>query len=107
MDDQREPLVHQELSENDLEMLHQEFLKNPKSTQLKFNYAWGLVNSNSKQHFTTAVGLFTEIYNESASRRREVIHFLLNQSVCTSWGLQNTNLEIIENLENIWILCFK
>jgi hypothetical protein len=80
--DQKEPLVSHELSENDLEMLHQELLKNPSSTQLKFNYAWGLVNSNSKEHFATAVGLFNEIYNDSPSRRREVSLPVLNLSVC-------------------------
>jgi Fis1 N-terminal tetratricopeptide repeat len=76
--DQKEPLVSHELSENDLEMLHQEFLKNPSSTQLKFNFAWGLVNSTSKDNFATAIALFNEIYNDSPSRRREVPLSLLS-----------------------------
>jgi hypothetical protein len=71
--EQTKLLVSHELSDYDLEMLHQELLKNPASTQLKFNYAWGLVNSNSKRHFSTAIGLFNEIYAESPSRRREVL----------------------------------
>lgn len=44
--------------------------------QTKFNYAWGLVKSNSRNEQQTGVRLLSEIFRVSPERRRECLYYL-------------------------------
>ncbi|KAJ2778346.1 mitochondrial membrane protein [Coemansia javaensis] len=44
--------------------------------QTKFNYAWGLIKSDSKQEQRRGVAMMHEIHNEHAERRRECLYYL-------------------------------
>ncbi|KAH6659647.1 mitochondria fission 1 protein [Truncatella angustata] len=44
--------------------------------QTKFNYAWGLVKSDSRNDQQTGVRLLSEIFRVSPERRRECLYYL-------------------------------
>jgi len=44
--------------------------------QTKFNYAWGLIKSNSRQEQQEGVRLLSEIFRNSPERRRECLYYL-------------------------------
>ncbi|CAE6417556.1 unnamed protein product [Rhizoctonia solani] len=46
------------------------------SVQTKFNYSWGLVKSQRRDHQVEGVQLLLEIYRAEASRRRECLYYL-------------------------------
>ncbi|CUA78157.1 Mitochondria fission 1 protein [Aspergillus oryzae RIB40] [Rhizoctonia solani] len=46
------------------------------SVQTKFNYAWGLVKSQRREHQVEGVQLLLEIYRAEAARRRECLYYL-------------------------------
>ncbi|KKK17952.1 hypothetical protein AOCH_004438, partial [Aspergillus ochraceoroseus] len=44
--------------------------------QTKFNYAWGLIKSNSRSEQQEGVRLLSEIFRASPERRRECLYYL-------------------------------
>ncbi|KAJ3196294.1 mitochondrial membrane protein [Irineochytrium annulatum] len=44
--------------------------------QTKFDYAWGLVRSNTKADQELGIVLLNEIYRENPTRRRECLYYL-------------------------------
>ena len=46
------------------------------SLQTKFNYAWGLIKSNSRPEQQEGVRLLSEIFRASPDRRRECLYYL-------------------------------
>ncbi|KAI9321598.1 hypothetical protein BX666DRAFT_1851114, partial [Dichotomocladium elegans] len=44
--------------------------------QTKFNYAWGLIKSKSRDQIGQGITLLTEIYTDSPERRRECLYYL-------------------------------
>ncbi|OQN95310.1 Mitochondria fission 1 protein [Cryoendolithus antarcticus] len=46
------------------------------SLQTKFNYAWGLIKSSTRQDQQDGVRLLSEIFRASPDRRRECLYYL-------------------------------
>jgi len=44
--------------------------------QTKFNYAWGLIKSNTRTEQQEGVRLFTDIFKTTPERRRECLYYL-------------------------------
>lgn len=70
-----------ELSGAELKILEESYKRAAASrskvpSQIKFNYAWGLVRSKSKQDKEKGIELFEDIYDEDLERRRECIYYL-------------------------------
>ncbi|KAG5440179.1 hypothetical protein PCANB_001748 [Pneumocystis canis] len=66
------------LKPHDLEVLKRQYQREWPfvSTQTKFNYAWGLVKSQTRSEQQDGVKLLSEIYRESPERRRECLYYL-------------------------------
>jgi len=62
----------------ELQVLRAQFEKEGEyvSLQTKFNYAWGLIKSNSRQEQQEGVRLLSEIFRASPDRRRECLYYL-------------------------------
>ncbi|CAO1619751.1 unnamed protein product [Jaminaea pallidilutea] len=73
--DAETPLTPAELSV--LEAQYQkELASGHASTQSRFNLAWGLVKSRSRDDTARGIGLLTEIYRSDPPRRRECLYYL-------------------------------
>ncbi|KAH0565201.1 mitochondrial membrane protein [Trichoglossum hirsutum] len=66
------------LKPDELKVLRSQFEKEGEyvSVQTKFNYAWGLIKSSSRQDQQTGVRLLSEIFRSSPERRRECLYYL-------------------------------
>ncbi|KAI0099960.1 mitochondria fission 1 protein [Nemania sp. FL0031] len=66
------------LRDDELQVLRAQYEKEGDmvGVQTKFNYAWGLVKSNSRNHQQTGVRLLSEIFRLSPERRRECLYYL-------------------------------
>jgi len=66
------------LSHDELEVLRKQYLRDGQyaTVQTKFNYAWGLIKSSRSKDQQEGVRLLSEIYRESAERRRECLYYL-------------------------------
>ncbi|KAL2114764.1 hypothetical protein VUR80DRAFT_74 [Thermomyces stellatus] len=66
------------LSESELRVLRDQYEKegDMASIQTKFNYAWGLVKSNSRADQQLGVRLLSDIFRASPERRRECLYYL-------------------------------
>ncbi|KAH6916172.1 mitochondrial fission 1 protein [Coprinopsis sp. MPI-PUGE-AT-0042] len=68
------------LTYDELEVLRLQYYKElgqaHVTTQTKFNYAWGLVKSQLREHQVEGVRLLQEIYRAEPTRRRECLYYL-------------------------------
>ncbi|KAI0470191.1 mitochondria fission 1 protein [Xylaria cf. heliscus] len=66
------------LREEELQVLRAQYEKEGEmvGVQTKFNYAWGLVKSNSRNNQQTGVRLLSEIFRVAPERRRECLYYL-------------------------------
>ncbi|KAI0516733.1 mitochondria fission 1 protein [Xylaria bambusicola] len=66
------------LREEELQVLRAQYEKEGDmvGVQTKFNYAWGLVKSNSRNNQQTGVRLLSEIFRVAPERRRECLYYL-------------------------------
>ncbi|PKS09227.1 hypothetical protein jhhlp_003841 [Lomentospora prolificans] len=66
------------LKESELRVLRDQFEKEGEmvSVQTKFNYAWGLVKSNSRADQQLGVRLLSDIFRVAPERRRECLYYL-------------------------------
>ncbi|KAI1304556.1 mitochondria fission 1 protein [Xylaria venustula] len=66
------------LREDELQVLRAQYEKEGDmvGVQTKFNYAWGLVKSNSRNNQQTGVRLLSEIFRVAPERRRECLYYL-------------------------------
>ncbi|KAK8119537.1 mitochondrial fission 1 protein [Apiospora kogelbergensis] len=66
------------LKPDELQVLRSQYEKEGDmvGVQTKFNYAWGLVKSNSRNDQQTGVQLLSEIFRVSPERRRECLYYL-------------------------------
>ncbi|KAI1119447.1 mitochondria fission 1 protein [Nemania sp. NC0429] len=66
------------LREEELQVLRAQYEKEGDmvGVQTKFNYAWGLVKSNSRHNQQTGVRLLSEIFRVAPERRRECLYYL-------------------------------
>lgn len=66
------------LKPEELQVLRSQYQKEGEfvSVQTRFNYAWGLIKSNSRQEQQTGVQLLSDIYRDSPERRRECLYYL-------------------------------
>ncbi|KAI1074986.1 mitochondria fission 1 protein [Whalleya microplaca] len=66
------------LKASELQVLRDQYEKEGEmvGVQTKFNYAWGLVKSNSRNEQQTGVRLLSEIFRVAPERRRECLYYL-------------------------------
>ncbi|KAI0147601.1 mitochondria fission 1 protein [Xylariaceae sp. FL1272] len=66
------------LRDDELQVLRAQYEKEGDmvGVQTKFNYAWGLVKSNNRNHQQTGVRLLSEIFRVAPERRRECLYYL-------------------------------
>ncbi|KAI1333083.1 mitochondria fission 1 protein [Xylariaceae sp. FL0255] len=66
------------LRDDELQVLRAQYEKEGDmvGVQTKFNYAWGLVKSNSRNNQQTGVRLLSEIFRVAPERRRECLYYL-------------------------------
>lgn len=66
------------LSVDELQVLKRQYEREGDNVriQTKFNYAWGLIKSQSKREQQLGVSLMHEIYQKSAERKRECLYYL-------------------------------
>ncbi|KAH8167078.1 mitochondria fission 1 protein [Xylaria telfairii] len=66
------------LRDEELQVLRSQYEKEGDmvGVQTKFNYAWGLVKSNSRNNQQTGVRLLSEIFRVAPERRRECLYYL-------------------------------
>ncbi|KAM0810850.1 putative Mitochondria fission 1 protein [Seiridium cardinale] len=66
------------LKPSELQVLRAQYEKEGEmvGVQTKFNYAWGLVKSDSRNDQQTGVRLLSEIFRVSPERRRECLYYL-------------------------------
>ncbi|CAJ2502148.1 Uu.00g050010.m01.CDS01 [Anthostomella pinea] len=66
------------LKPSELKVLRDQYEKEGEmvGVQTKFNYAWGLVKSNSRNDQQLGVQLLSEIFRLSPERRRECLYYL-------------------------------
>jgi len=66
------------LKPEELQVLRSQYEKEGEyvGVQTKFNYAWGLIKSSSRQDQQTGVRLLSEIFRTSPERRRECLYYL-------------------------------
>ncbi|SPO00140.1 probable Mitochondria fission 1 protein [Cephalotrichum gorgonifer] len=66
------------LNDSELRVLRDQYEKegDMTSVQTKFNYAWGLVKSNSRADQQLGVRLLSDIFRASPERRRECLYYL-------------------------------
>ncbi|KAH8681327.1 hypothetical protein BX600DRAFT_505033 [Xylariales sp. PMI_506] len=66
------------LKPSELQVLRAQYEKEGEmvGVQTKFNYAWGLVKSNSRNDQQLGVRLLSEIFRVSPERRRECLYYL-------------------------------
>ncbi|KAI8635215.1 mitochondria fission 1 protein [Xylariaceae sp. FL1651] len=66
------------LREEELQVLRAQYEKEGDmvGVQTKFNYAWGLVKSNTRNNQQTGVRLLSEIFRVAPERRRECLYYL-------------------------------
>jgi len=66
------------LKPEELQVLQSQYEKEGEyvGVQTKFNYAWGLIKSSSRQDQQTGVRLLSEIFRTSPERRRECLYYL-------------------------------
>jgi len=68
------------LSYDELQVLRlqyqKEYSQSHVTVQTKFNYAWGLIKSPTRENQVEGVGLLQEIYRSEPTRRRECLYYL-------------------------------
>ncbi|RYP06216.1 hypothetical protein DL770_002183 [Monosporascus sp. CRB-9-2] len=66
------------LKPSELQVLRAQYEKEGEmvGVQTKFNYAWGLVKSNSRNDQQEGVRLLSDIFRASPERRRECLYYL-------------------------------
>nr|OQO17475.1 Mitochondria fission 1 protein [Rachicladosporium sp. CCFEE 5018] len=66
------------LKDSELAVLRSQYEKEDPypSLQTKFNYAWGLIKSSTRQDQQDGVRLLSEIFRASPDRRRECLYYL-------------------------------
>ncbi|RYP55049.1 hypothetical protein DL768_000365 [Monosporascus sp. mg162] len=66
------------LKPSELQVLRAQYEKEGEmvGVQTKFNYAWGLVKSNSRNDQQEGVRLLSDIFRASLERRRECLYYL-------------------------------
>ncbi|KHN97921.1 Tetratricopeptide repeat 11 Fission 1 protein [Metarhizium album ARSEF 1941] len=69
---------HRPLTPSELHVLRAQYEKEGDmvGVQTKFNYAWGLVKSNSRNDQQLGVRLLSDIFRLSPERRRECLYYL-------------------------------
>ncbi|KAH8201255.1 hypothetical protein TruAng_004572 [Truncatella angustata] len=72
------PHAETPLKPSELQVLRAQYEKEGDmvGVQTKFNYAWGLVKSDSRNDQQTGVRLLSEIFRVSPERRRECLYYL-------------------------------
>lgn len=70
--------LEQPLSSQQLQILKNqlESEKPESSSQSQFNYAWGLIKSNSHRQVQEGIDLLVQIYKHDSSMRRECLYYL-------------------------------
>ncbi|KAI3638182.1 hypothetical protein MIR68_003793 [Amoeboaphelidium protococcarum] len=74
--------VNAELSPQEIEVLEDAYKRAAVTTrgqipsQIKFNYAWGLVRSRFRDDQLKGVSILQELYDEDVERRRECTYYL-------------------------------
>ncbi|EAT86955.2 hypothetical protein SNOG_05891 [Parastagonospora nodorum SN15] len=70
--------VESPLKPEELQVLRAQYEKEGEyvGLQTKFNYAWGLIKSNSRPDQQEGVRLLSEIFRNSRERRRECLYYL-------------------------------
>ncbi|KAK6455892.1 uncharacterized protein RJT20DRAFT_129276 [Scheffersomyces xylosifermentans] len=70
--------LHSSLSPQQLRILKDQVdsEKPDVSAQTKFNYAWGLIKSDSYKYQQEGIWLLTEVYADDKSLRRECLYYL-------------------------------
>ncbi|KFY59592.1 hypothetical protein V496_05627 [Pseudogymnoascus sp. VKM F-4515 (FW-2607)] len=66
------------LKPSELQVLRAQYEKEGEyvGVQTKFNYAWGLIKSNQRSEQQTGVRLLSDIFRDSAERRRECLYYI-------------------------------
>ncbi|KAI9865839.1 MAG: mitochondrial membrane protein [Vezdaea acicularis] len=66
------------LKPEELQVLRAQYEKEGEyvGVQTKFNFAWGLIKSNTRQDQQEGVRLLSDIYRSSPERRRECLYYL-------------------------------
>jgi len=68
------------LSYDELQVLRlqyqKESLQSHVTVQTKFNYAWGLIKSPTRENQVEGVGLLQDLYRNEPTRRRECLYYL-------------------------------
>lgn len=73
-----QPHQNSALKPAELQVLRSQYDKEGEyvSLQTKFNYAWGLIKSNTRPEQQEGVRLLSEIFRASPDRRRECLYYL-------------------------------